>query len=173
MIDALQTLKDNGLAASVLRDVLANLIDNDDIDDIDDHRRLVALEWYLSGGNDCDPNDCTIEYGDVVSISPGEYRVLTNDEADMACAESIEETLWAFNAGYLSDLTGIDVCVFEALANKCEGANDAVRSIINGSCGIDVLIEYSISSDGRGHFLSNYDGEENEGRNDWYIYRVN
>ena len=37
---------------------------------------------------------------------------------------------------------------------------------------MDEFIEDAISSDGRGHFLSPYDGEENE-EGDYFIYRIN
>jgi hypothetical protein len=36
----------------------------------------------------------------------------------------------------------------------------------------DEFIQDAIDSDGRGHFLSYYDGEETE-INDYYIYRIN
>jgi hypothetical protein len=41
---------------------------------------------------------------------------------------------------------------------------------------IDSLVEDAISADGRGHFLSSYDGDENEetvNGQTFYIYRTN
>jgi len=173
MIDELQTLTDNGLSTEALKDILADLLENDDIDDIDEHRRLVALEWYLGSEGDCSPDDCTFDRNDTISIGGGVYRVLTDDEADEACADQISESVWAFNADFLAGQTGIDRAVFEALADKCEGAQDAIKSIIDGSCGIAEFVDSAVSADGRGSFLAGWDGDEIEGYNDWYLYRVN
>jgi len=56
----------------------------------------------------------------------------------------------------------------------CENANELVSAIIED---IDEFIEDAISSDGRAHFLSTYDDEENETEDDngetFYIYRLN
>ncbi len=172
MLNALQTLIDNGLSTITLTDVVNDLIDNDDIDDVDEHRRLIAFEWFLSEGNNADPSDCTFEGDGIIHIAPGNYRVLTDDEADEACAKYIEESFWAFSPDFLASETGIDKVVFEALVDKCEGANDAVHSIINGSCGVGEFVDSAIRDNGRGHFLAHYDDEEIEGRIGWYLYRV-
>lgn len=56
-----------------------------------------------------------------------------------------------------------------AQENCCEGANGLVYALIDN---IDEFIEDAIIADGRGHFISYYDGVENE-LNDLYIYRLN
>ncbi len=176
MISALQTLKDNGLSTEALREVLIDLIDNDDIDDIDDvdeHQRIVVLEWYLGNEGDCDPDDCVFERNETVSISQREYRVLTSDEADAACAEYIVGSLWEFNVDFLAGETGINSIVFEALRKHVEDSNSAIRSIIDDSCGIAEFVDSAISAEGRGRFLAHYDCHETKAGNDWYIYRVN
>jgi hypothetical protein len=172
MIAALQTLVDNGLSDSALDAALADLIEGDSFDDDDDRRMCVALAWYRDNESQVEPDSCAMGYGDTVEIDGCEYRVLSDDEADAACKEYVEESLWAFNPGFLSEETGIDDSVFMALANRCEGANDAIRSIVDGSCGIDSLVDSAVSADGRGHFLSGYDGKEQE-HDDYYLYRVN
>jgi len=103
------------------------------------------------------------------------YIVLTDEEADEMAANYIKDSLWAFNASFLSGETGIDQSVFEAIqANgKCEGNNDAIESCIDD---IDGFIQAAISADGRGHFMSSYDGYENEqtvNNTTFYIYRIN
>lgn len=162
LLEALQTLSDNGLSGRLLDDILNDLIVEDQFDDDDDRRCVVALAWYREQGNDTEPSDCAVGYGDTVEIDGTEYRVLNDDEADAATKEYIEDSLWAFSASFLSGQTGIDQTVFEALTDKCEGANDAIRSIIDGSCGIDDFVEDAVRADGRGHMLSHYDGEEQE-----------
>ena len=50
----------------------------------------------------------------------------------------------------------------------CENANGLVYAMIED---IDIFIGGAIEEDGRGHFISMYDGEENE-QNGFYIYRM-
>lgn len=103
-----------------------------------------------------------------------EYLVLTDKEADEKAGEQIRESLWAFNASFLAGETGISQDVFEAIQknDKCESNNPAIESIIKSTCGIGAFIETAIGADGRGHFLSSYDGEENE-EGEFFIYRTN
>jgi hypothetical protein len=109
-------------------------------------------------------------------VDDGEYLVLTDDEADERAREYIEESLWAFNASFLSGMTGLDERVFTALSKQCEDANDAVLALVKSTCGIDDLVEAAIAADGRGHFMASYDGAESEVKYEdefYYIYRVN
>lgn len=103
------------------------------------------------------------------------YEILTDDEANERCKDYILETLWAFNADFLAGETGIDSAVFEAIQGngKCEDNNEAIKSCIDD---LDSFVESAIGADGRGHFLSSYDGEENEIEIDnetYYVYRTN
>ena len=104
-----------------------------------------------------------------------DYLILTDEEADERVAERIQDDLWAFKPSFLASMTEVDESVFEAIQanNKCEGNNDAIRSIVDATCGLDALIELAIELDGRGHFLSSYDGDENELPDGLYIYRIN
>lgn len=177
VLDDVSRLIDNGLDDDTAQAVVVNLLENDEIEDDDDKRCCVAYDWYRDQGNTCDPSDIVVLYDNTISLDGAEYLVLTDDEADQAGADYVKESLWAFSASFLSGETGIDETVFTALADKCEGANDAIRSIIDGSCGIDSFVESALSADGRGHFLNHYDGEENEhsvGNDDYYyLYRTN
>jgi hypothetical protein len=109
-----------------------------------------------------------------------EYLVLTDGEADDATAAYIKETAWAFRAQFVVDHTGKN---FSAAAVKalekmqgelCEDANELVLALIED---FDSFVDDAVSSDGRGHFLSQYDGEENEEEGadgeTYYIYRCN
>ena len=176
MLNALQTLIDHGCSEDAIKRILNEVIGADGFDDDNDKRCCIAMLYDYENGNKHEAAGYSISYDNVVDAPGAEYLVLDDDEADVACQESIEDSLWAFRPSFLSSMTSIDESVFEALADKCEDANDAVRSIINGSCGIDSFVESAIGADGRGHFLGHYDGEENEISVDgaeYYVYRQN
>lgn len=112
-----------------------------------------------------------------------EYLVLTDEEADKAVKKSILEDLWAFSPRfvvmhtkfYMESSIEADEAFEEALKEMqdklCEDANPIVRALI---VNIDEFIENAIQADGRGHFLSSYDGEEIELNNGkYYAYRIN
>lgn len=110
-----------------------------------------------------------------------EYKVLTDEEADKAAADYIKETLWAFNAEFILQHSAAseettareDEEIIKSLRmvqeSICEGANALVKALISD---IDTFIEDAIDADGRGHFMSSYDGEEHES-GAFYIYRIN
>jgi hypothetical protein len=103
------------------------------------------------------------------------YKVLTDNEADDEVREYIEQSVWAFNPSFLSAHAKdeIDEDVFKVLSEKCEGSNEAVKSLIKD---FDHFVDDAVLSDGRGHFLSSYDGCEHEvniKNNYYYIYRTN
>jgi len=119
-------------------------------------------------------------------IESGDYLVLTDSEADETAREYILDSLWAFNASFIIGECGLDMSGEESLKSmqekSCEGANDFIKSLIEKTCGIDSFVDSAVSADGRGHFLSSYDGEENEvtvnekrgeEKMTFYIYRTN
>ncbi len=111
----------------------------------------------------------------------GDYIVLTDSEADEKAEEYIEDTLWAFNASFLSEVTGFDVSIFEAIQGngRCEDNNKAILQLVGDNIG--QLVQEAISLDGRGYLLSTYDGKETEfnckdytGNNEYlFVYRIN
>jgi len=132
--------------------------------------RVMALSKYLD--LELEPN-ITYESNDIYSFDGEEYMILTDDEADEKVAEYIKDSVWAFNPSFLSCHSGIDQDVFKLLQEKCESANEAILKLIKD---FDHFVEDAVASDGRGHFLSSYDGYENEQEHDretYYIYRTN
>ena len=118
-------------------------------------------------------------------IDSEDYLVLTDEEADEAVREEIEEMVWAFTPSFLSAHTGVDEEVFVALADRCEANNDSFKRMIKD---FDAFVEDAVGADGRGHFLAGYDHEEHycdwqtvehkDGKYDtvtteYYIYRRN
>ena len=111
-------------------------------------------------------------------IDDEDYLVLTDEEADEAVREEIEEMVWAFTPSFLSAHTGVDEEIFEALADRCESNNESFKRMIKD---FDWFVEDAVRCDGRGHFLAGYDHEEHEvtyksidnTETDYYIYRRN
>ncbi len=113
----------------------------------------------------------------VFECGRNEYLVLTDKEADDLCAEKILDSVWAFSADFLAChlKKGVDRDVVKCIQNngKCEDNNKAILSLIDDE---DHFVQDAMKCDGRAHFLSTYDGEENEVRGktfEYFIYRLN
>ena len=107
----------------------------------------------------------------VFTLGDKEYMVLTDEEADERARDYILESIWAFNSWFLVNHMpdGVNEDIIKMAQEKCEGANETLKAMI---VDLDAFVEEAIQTDGRGHFLSTYDGEENE-EGDYFIYRVN
>lgn len=171
MSDIQEALDNESLEPGQLVNALKALSESDDLEEA---RSAALLLWSHDQGNTSDtPDDITgHQYDQSFSLGSATYRVLTDDEANAAAREYIEDSLWAFNADFLAGQTGIDAVAFKPLADLCESANAAVLAMVKGTCGLDTFVAAAISADGRGHHLSSYDGEENE-QGKFYIYRTN
>ena len=123
-------------------------------------------------------------YDNGFSYGNQEYLVLTDKEADEKAEEEITESLWAFNADFIlrhcSTYDEMGCYEFEqaekslrrAQEECCESLNPLVKALIED---MGDFVEDAIMSDGRGHFISHYDGNEYEENIDgqwFYIYRV-
>ena len=109
------------------------------------------------------------------SIAGADYMVLTDEEADDKTYEEVENLLWAFNSDFLANMTGLDVAVFDTLSKLYEDSQEAIKAIVENTCTMDDLVNEAIAWDGRGHFLSTYDGNEIElsvDGEDYYCYRI-
>lgn len=141
-------------------------------DDLIKNERVKALQNHLEL-NDEEANQITLENGEYFHFGDKEFLVLTEDEAEEKAKDYIRESVWAFNSSFLSSHTGIDEDVFKLLSEKCESSNAAILSMIKD---FDHFVSDAISTDGRGHFISNYDSWEHieEINNDeYFIYRTN
>jgi hypothetical protein len=152
MLNALDTLVDNGLSDDALDAVLEDLLEGDSFDDDADKRVCIALAWSREQGNKDGPGDCEYLRDDNVRIGGAEYLVLDDDEADARWDEYLESML--DEDGMIEGASGP---YFDREAWK----RDA-------------------KMDGRGHCLAGYDGAEQEFRIDrdgkseyWYLYRTN
>ena len=108
---------------------------------------------------------------------PGEYMVLTEDEADDMVEQQIKDSVWAFNKSFLNShsmpIANMTDACFMKIQEMCEDANETILRLIDD---VEHFINDAIMWDGRGHFLSSYDGQENEvqiGKKYYFIYRTN
>ncbi len=110
--------------------------------------------------------------GELFHFGDKEYLILTDNEADVKTGDYIRDSLWAFRPEFLLDYMpkGLEAKDLTAIQERCEDANPAIRALVGDNEGD--LIEGAIGADGRGHFLSGYDGEENE-QGEYFIYRTN
>lgn len=112
------------------------------------------------------------ENEDTFTIGRNEYLVLTDDEADQKAKEYILSSVWAFNASFLLGHmpNGMSEEMLKIVhEKKSEDCNDQFLELIEDK---KHFVEDAISADGRGHFISQYDGEENE-QDEFFIYRIN
>ena len=137
-----------------------------------------ALADFLEVGlEEITEGDC---YDDSLAYDGAEYMVLTDEQADERAREEITNSLWAFNADFIirhcknfDDMSTREYrSAVESLEYAqeqcCENADGLVVALIDD---MDEFVEDAIDADGRGHFISRYDGVENE-QDGFYIYRV-
>lgn len=105
-----------------------------------------------------------------------QFIVADDEMANELVANSIKDSLWAFNTDFICDhcekLRGANDKVIKSIermqSELCEDANEIVAALIDD---IDEFVEDAIEWDGRGHFLNTYDGNEYE-YEDFYIYNL-
>jgi len=102
----------------------------------------------------------------VVKVDGVEYAVAeTDEEADRAAKEAAKESLWAFRTGFLARYVGLNESqekAIRAMQDKlCEDAQPIIEKLLGDQ--LDECLEDAIATDGRGHALSPYDGDEHDG----------
>lgn len=142
--------------------------------------RIEALASYL----EVEVEEVTQLSNDMFSVGNADYLILTDDDADTLVSKNIREELWAFNTNFIvshSDDSFTDRAI-RAISKMqeelCEDANEIIYALIGGTAeDFTDFVDDAVAADGRGHFLSSYDGEENyfedSDGDEWYIYRTN
>jgi len=126
---------------------------------------------------ECEPEELSLKRHDhyglaVYSYGRREFAIGDDNEADKAVRDNIKDSVWSFRPGFLSSYTGLPDEVFTALQDQCEDSNDAVLQCIKRTKHrLAGFVDEAVAADGRGHFLSPYDGDENEVDN-FYIYQI-
>lgn len=132
-------------------------------------KRMAALAKLIQVDKDEISDEGRNEFG----FGNRRYLVLTDSEADKATEEHIKDSLWAFNADFIIDHSKLPYEALEMVQSfqeaKSEGANETIAALIED---MSEFVSDAIAADGRGHFLSGYDGAENE-EGGFYIYRTN
>lgn len=105
----------------------------------------------------------------------GDWLILTDEEADEEAREAIRRDVWAFVPSFLVAYMpeGVTEDVLSTIAeSKCEDAAPCFLAMIGDR--FEDFASDAISTDGRGRFLSGWDGCEHEFEHDgrtWYAYR--
>lgn len=144
------------------------------------NERKEVLERFLNGEK-VFPQDG----GHFETAGGKEFLVLTEKEANEKAREELLNSLWAFNADFIlrhsknynlmhnfEKKAALDA-LKDAQAKSCESLNGLMFAIIDD---INKFIDDAITADGRGHFISFYDGEEHEEELNgkaYFIYRIN
>ena len=105
--------------------------------------------------------------------SMDDYLVYTDDEADEAVYNYIDESVCFFRSDFIATHAEVDEEVIKKLQELHENSNKAIKSLIKN---FDHFVSDAVCADGRGHFIASYDHEENQqtiNGNDYYIYRSN
>lgn len=136
--------------------------------------KLLALSSFL----DCKPSDIEpITWNNNYFNHDGnEYQVLTEEQADEIVRDEILSSLWAFNTNFLKSFVDVGEDALNALGkirdDVCEGLNSVYLALIKDK---DAFVKAAIDADGRGHFMSCYDGDEHTvkvGSVEYRIYRM-
>lgn len=144
--------------------------------------KIEVLSMYL----ECEEDEISEGYEEYTfEYGRQKYLVCTEEEADKRCEDYILDTLWAFNTSFIMnyidtrtdyDDKSLRKCLV-ALQELCEYSNYLIKLLVGNR--IDEFIENAINLDGRGHYLSPFDGVEkeysvftDEGTITYYIYRI-
>jgi len=100
-----------------------------------------------------------------VTVQGINYIAGNDEQMDEKTYEYIKDSAWAFNKGFIIDHSSVldndegSEQILSAIQEQCEGGNEAVLKLIDD---FEEFADDAISADGRGHFLNNYNGAEEE-----------
>ena len=134
-----------------------------------EQKRNIQNIEALKKHTNCEYSDIKKEGKTTYYIGNQEYLVLNDKEAQTKCEEDIKQSIWAFNSSFLSFYTDVNEDIIKSVQGHCESSNDMLLNSIKDIRG---FINDAIATDGRGHFISYYDGHEHE-ENELFIYRLN
>ena len=134
-------------------------------------KNIIYLKRRLAEFLECDVDDIETSYDDsTFELGNKEYLLLTDSEAYVRARDNIKDSIWAFSSWFLASHSGLDEEIIKHLQEKCEGANDVLLKSIKD---IEFFVADAIACDGRGHFLSSYDGNEQQINDNLFLYRTN
>lgn len=121
-------------------------------DVLNDRERVIALSMHLST---LGVEESMEEIDDYIDNM---YLVYTDEEANEAVREYIEETVWAFTPSFLQAHTGVSSDTIKQMQESMSEPNEAITAMIKD---FDWFVEDAVRCHGRGHFLARCDHEEN------------
>lgn len=132
-------------------------------------RRKTALAKFL----DVKQSEISVSENSKLEFNYGNqtYLVLTDRQANLRAKEYILDMIWGFRPSFLANYMPLESEDIEIIADKCESSNNALLALLGNKK--NKFVADAISLDGRGHFISSYDGHENYDHNSkYYIYRT-
>ena len=174
------------LTEQEFKNIINKVINEQGNYDVTEDPKALALVNFLNdtetdrdyGLIDIKLNDIDAFYGNTLYIvGDREYGVYTDEEANRIASERIEESVWAFDTDFIIQRslalgkTSGDSAekILGCIREYSEDGNEVILRLIDN---IGSFIKDAIISDGRAHFISTYDDEENIS-GDYNIYRLN
>lgn len=133
-------------------------------------RRKTALAKFL----DVKQSEISVSENSKLEFNYGNqtYLVLTDRQANLRAKEYILDMIWTFKTSFLSNYIPLEIGDIEHIQEKCESSNNTFLTLLGNKK--NKFVADAIGSNGRGHFISQYDGHENYDHNSkYYIYRTN
>lgn len=114
-------------------------------------------------------------WGLCVAIIDGhEYAWGSARQCEAAAVLYCRDSLWAFSAQFIGDFLALSESQIKAIGKMqgelCEDAGEIVKLLIGKR--IREFVKEAIAADGRGHYLSQWDGREIMLNAEWYAYRI-
>ena len=138
------------------------------------------LHYYACVRVSDEPESDGEQYGlPIVELDGSEYLFAATDEdAERAALDAARGSLWAFSLDflrhYLPDSVSEDSHAFRALQDAqgktCESFGPILEGLLGSRC--EEALRDAIATDGRGHFLASYDGNEDEDADGGFRYRI-
>jgi hypothetical protein len=141
----------------------------------DENKKNALFEYLKTESSSVDQEDITESKDDpsVFNYGNREYLILTDEEAKTKAQGYIRDSLWAFNPTFLQHFLAVPIpekYMKKMQEDMSEGANEIVYGLVKDK--FESLVVEAIKSDGRGHFIAQYDGKEVPAGN-LFIYRIN
>lgn len=120
--------------------------------------RMEALAYHLGVPQ---PSLEMGSWGEIL-VKDQEWKILTRREAEKQAREYIRESLWSFNPEFLLDYMPrrMTLRAVQQIQELYEDANEQLTLLVGSR--LSALMSDAIQLDGRGNFLSQYDGKEVE-----------
>lgn len=182
--ETLEAAIENSPNDVTLRHVYLDYLEEKGEGGTEDTLHILALAELL----ECELDAIEEHYrGNLYSFQGEEYLVCTDEEAEKAVEDKILENLHTFEAEFILDNSKLDLginmtdrqwkaCIKAVETIQRDHEDDVNPLFLALLVDPSKFVENAVQLDGRGHFLSGYDGEERQvmiREQPIYIYRQN